>query len=81
MKKICRDCTILGLKTVREAQGDGEVPLKFLFVSGAATISDQKNIPTGAFVPEYSLMRVNMSTVPFSLITFFCHFLPDANGF
>lgn len=58
VKKICQDYTLFGLKTIQEAREEGMEPLRFVYVSGAATERDQSRRPS--WMPEYSLMRVSL---------------------
>jgi len=53
---------MVGLKTISEAKEDKATPLKFLYVSGAATERDQTKRP--GWMPEYSLMRVSLPSIP-----------------
>jgi hypothetical protein len=70
VKKICQDYTMVGLKTISEAREDKATPLKFLYVSGAATERDQTKRP--GWMPEYSLMRVSLPSHSISNLDWTC---------
>jgi hypothetical protein len=58
VKHICQDCTLVGLKAIRDA-GPSK-PFRFVYMSGALAERDQTKTPR--FKPEYSLMRVGDQT-------------------
>jgi nucleoside-diphosphate-sugar epimerase len=69
VKKICRDHALAGLEAVVEARGDGgELPLRFVYMSGTAAERDQTKSPW--LLKEHSLMRVR--SCPSSPLTLKC---------
>ncbi|KAB5578022.1 hypothetical protein GE09DRAFT_1214233 [Coniochaeta sp. 2T2.1] len=53
VKKVCQECTLLGLKTMYEASP--AKPFRFLYMSGVGAVRIREQTPQ--WMPEYSWMR------------------------
>ena len=58
VRRVCQEYTLVGLRAMFEAHGEGGAPFRFMYVSGTASERDQSKTPS--WMPQYCLMRVSI---------------------